>query len=159
MDVREVTIDELVERYSVLLFDAFGVLSYSVGALPGAVELIERLNRIGKPHYVLTNDASALPERRAARYRTEGLNVDAARIITSGGLLTGYFAANDLLGSNCAVLGTADSAEFVRRAGGIVVDAAADFDVLVVGDQDCFTFVDGVNAVLTTLLRMFDDGD
>ena len=66
MDVREVTIDELVERYSVLLFDAFGVLSHSVGALPGAVELIDRLNRVGKPYYVLTNDASALPERRAA---------------------------------------------------------------------------------------------
>lgn len=159
MDVREVTIDELVERYSVLLFDAFGVLSYSVGALPGAVALIDRLNRISKPYYVLTNDASALPEKRAALYRTEGLNVDAAQIITSGGLLAGYFAANDLRGSNCAVLGTADSAEFVRHAGGIVVDAADEFDVLVVGDQDGFPFVDGVNAVLTTLFRMFDDGD
>ena len=159
MDVREVTIDELVERYAVLLFDAFGVLSYSVGALPGAAALIDRLNRIGKPYYVLTNDASALPERRAARYRSEGLNVDAARIITSGGLLTGYFAANDLRGSNCAVLGTADSAEFVRRAGGIVVDAADEFDVLVVGDQDGFPFVDGVNAALTTLFRVLDGGD
>ncbi|MCY3544134.1 MAG: HAD hydrolase-like protein [Chloroflexi bacterium] len=159
MDVREITIDELVERYSVLLFDAFGVLSYSVGALPGAAALIDRLNRVGKPYYVLTNDSSALPERRAARYRTEGLNVEAARIITSGGLLTGYFAANDLRGSNCAVLGTADSAEFVRRAGGIVVDATDEFDVLVVGDQDGFPFVDGVNAALTTLFRMIDGGD
>ncbi len=159
MDVREITIDELMERYSVLLFDAFGVLSYSVGALPGAAALIDRLNRVGKPYYVLTNDSSALPERRAARYRTEGLNVDAARIITSGGLLTGYFAANDLRGSNCAVLGTADSAEFVRRAGGIVVDATDEFDVLVVGDQDGFPFVDGVNAALTTLFRMIDGGD
>ena len=159
MDVREVTIDDLVEQYSVLLFDAFGVLSYSVGALPGAVALIDRLNRDCKPYYVLTNDSSALPERRAARYRNEGLNVDATQIITSGGLLTGYFAANDLRGSNCAVLGTEDSAEFVRRAGGIVVDAADEFDVLVVGDQDGFPFVDGVNAALTTLFRMFDDGD
>ena len=37
MNILEVTIDELVERYSALLFDAYGVLSYTVGALPGAV--------------------------------------------------------------------------------------------------------------------------
>ena len=38
MNILEVTIDELVERYSALLFDAYGVLSYTVGALPGAVD-------------------------------------------------------------------------------------------------------------------------
>ena len=39
MGIQEATIDELVERYTALLFDAYGVLSYSVGALPGAVSL------------------------------------------------------------------------------------------------------------------------
>ena len=72
MNIIEVTIDELVERYSALLFDAYGVLSYTVGALPGAVDLIDRLNGMGKPYYVLTNDSSALPENRAARYRNVG---------------------------------------------------------------------------------------
>lgn len=151
--------DELVERYSALLFDAYGVLSYSMGALPGAAELIDRLNRMGKPYYVLTNDASALPESRAARYRKVGLNVDAERIITSGSLLKGYFAEHSLSGARCAVLGTEDSAEYVRLAGGEVVPAADGFDVLVVGDQSGFPFEDGVNAVLTALFRMFDAGD
>ena len=159
MSVPESTIDELVERYSALLFDAYGVLSYSVGALPGAVELIDRLNRVGKPYYVLTNDASALPESRAARYRKVGLNVDAERIITSGSLLTGYFAENDLRGAKCAMLGTEDSAEYVRRAGGAIVSAADEFDVLVVGDQSGFPFVQRVDATLTALFRMFDAGD
>ena len=159
MSIREATIDELVERYSALLFDAYGVLSYSVGALPGAAELIDRLNRMGKPYYVLTNDASALPESRAARYRKVGLNVDAERIITSGSLLKGYFAEHSLSGARCAVLGTEDSAEYVRLAGGEVVPAADGFDVLVVGDQSGFPFEDGVNAVLTALFRMFDAGD
>ncbi len=159
MSIREATIDELVERYSALLFDAYGVLSYSVGALPGAVELIDRLNRIEKPYYVLTNDASALPESRAARYRKVGLNVDAERIITSGSLLRGYFAEHSMSGARCAVLGTEDSAEYVRLAGGEVVPAADRFDLLVVGDQSGFPFEDGVNAVLTALFRMFDAGD
>ena len=159
MSVREVTIDELVERYSALLFDAYGVLSYSVGALPGAVEVIDRLNRIGKPYYVLTNDASALPETRAARYQKVGLNVDAERIITSGSLLKGHFAEHGLSGARCVVLGTEDSAEYVRRAGGVVVSASGGFDVVVVGDQAGFPFVEGVNSVLSELFRMIDAGD
>ena len=159
MDIQEVTIDELVDRYSALLFDAYGVLSYSVGALPGAAELIDRLNRMGKPYYVLTNDASALPESRAARYRKVGLNVAAERIITSGNLLKGYFTENALSGARCAVLGTEDSAEFVRLAGGEVVPAADSFDVLVVADQSGFPFECGVNAVLTSLFEMFDAGE
>lgn len=159
MSVREATIDELVERYSALLFDAYGVLSYSVGALPGAVSLIDRLNRMGKPYYVLTNDASALPESRAARYRKVGLNVDADRIITSGSLLKGYFAEHGLQDSRCAVLGTEDSAEYVRLAGGDVVPTVNGFDVLVVGDQSGFEFVASVNAVVTELFKKIDAGD
>ena len=159
MGIQEATIDELVERYTALLFDAYGVLSYSVGALPGAVELIDRLNRMGKPYYVLTNDSSALPESRAARYRKVGLNVDAERIITSGSLLKGYFAERGLSGARCAVLGTEDSAEYVRLAGGEVVASADGFDVLVVGDQAGFPFVNGVDAALSALFGMFDAGD
>ncbi len=159
MNILEVTIDELVERYSALLFDAYGVLSYTVGALPGAVPLIDRLNEMGKPYYVLTNDASALPESRAERYRSVGLNVDANRIITSGSLLTGYFAAQGLVGVRSVVLGTEDSAEYVRRAGGVVVTPSQVFDALVVGDQSGFPFVQGVNAVLSALFRMIDAGD
>ena len=159
MSIEEVTIDDLVERYSALLFDAYGVLSYSVGALPGAVELIDKLNRIGKPYYVLTNDASALPESRAASYRKVGLNVDASRIITSGSLLKGYFTEHGLRGAKCVVLGTEDSVEYVRRASGVVVSAADGFDVVVVGDQAGFPFVNGVNAILTALFRMIDAGN
>ncbi len=40
----EITIETLMQRYAVLLFDAYGVLVHSSGALPGAVELIQRLN-------------------------------------------------------------------------------------------------------------------
>ena len=159
MDILEVTIDELVERYSALLFDAYGVLSYTVGALPGAVELINRLNGMGKPYYVLTNDSSALPENRAARYRKVGLNVDSERLITSGSLLKGYFSEHGLSGARCVVLGTEDSAEYARRAGGVLVSAVDGFDVLVVGDQSGFPFAQGVNAALSALFRMIDAGD
>jgi hypothetical protein len=45
-----ITIAELIDRYAVLLLDAYGVLVHGGGALPGAVEFIERLNRSGKPY-------------------------------------------------------------------------------------------------------------
>ena len=43
--------------------------------------------------------------------------------------------------------------------GGIPVSAADGFDVVVVGDQSGFPFVQGVNAVLSALFRMIDAGD
>ena len=57
------------------------------------------------------------------------------------------------------MLGTEDSSEYVRLAGGIPVSAADGFDVVVVGDQSGFPFVQGVNAVLSALFRMIDAGD
>ena len=158
MSMREVTIDELIERYEALLFDAYGVLTYSVGALPGAAALIGRLNRMGKPYYVLTNDASALPESRAARFRRAGLDVDAGRIITSGSLLRAHFAERGMRGARCVVMGTADSAEYVRRAGGVVVAPDDEFDAVVIGDQSGYPFIETLNAVMSALFRRIDVG-
>ena len=81
--IPEITIEAVIDRYEVLLLDAVGVLVHGSGALAGAVELIQRLNRSAKPYYVLTNDASRLPAARAARLQAYGLAVDADRIITS----------------------------------------------------------------------------
>ena len=52
------TMADLVERYEVLLFDAFGVLLRSDGPIEGAVSLVQALEAQGKPYFVLTNDAS-----------------------------------------------------------------------------------------------------
>jgi ribonucleotide monophosphatase NagD (HAD superfamily) len=55
-------IDHLLERYELILLDAYGVLLDKRGALPGARELISRLNSEQRPYYLLTNSASRLPE-------------------------------------------------------------------------------------------------
>ncbi len=121
------SIDQLIERYDALLFDAYGVLVHVSGAMPHAPRLIKRLNHIEKPYCIVTNDASRLPAKAAARYRSYGLEVDADNIITSGGLLPEYFAKHELRGSRCVVLGPADSRRYVELAGGEVVPADADF--------------------------------
>ncbi len=61
VSIPEICMSALLERYKVLLLDAYGVLVHSTGALPGAAELIDRLNCTGKPYYILTNDASRHP--------------------------------------------------------------------------------------------------
>ncbi len=153
---REISIYDVMDRYSVLLFDAYGVLNHSSGAMPGAVELIDALNRSGKPYYVVTNDASKLPETAAMLYRGYGLAIPAERIVTSGALLTNYFAANNLRGASCMALGPEDSVRYVERAGGRIASPGDPFDVLVVCDELGFPFLETLDAVLTALLHKLD---
>lgn len=154
-----ITLGELIERFDVILFDSDGVLVSWPSAIPHAPEAIARLNALGKPYFVLTNDASQVAETRAARYAQLGLAITPDRIISSGMLLKTWFLDQGLRGARCVVLGTGDSAAYVRDAGGEVVSFHEDFDVLVVGDQDGFPFLDATRAVLTTLFRKLDRGE
>ena len=153
-----ITLGELVERFDTIFFDSDGVLVRGPSAVPEAPEAIARLGSIGKPYFVLTNDASALPETRAARYAELGLAIEAGRIISSGLLLEEYFRSRGLGGARCVVLGTEDSAGYARQAGGNVVPFDEDFEVLVIGDQEGFPFVEATGKVLSTLFRRVDSG-
>jgi len=152
----EISIEKLIERYAVLLLDAYGVLIHTSGALPGAAELIAELNRTEKAYFILTNDASKLPRTTAKLFRRFGLAIDAERIITSGALLKAYFSEHRLQGSACVVLGPQDSARYVEIAGGKIVSPQDGFDVLVIGDEAGFPFLETVDTVLTALFRMLD---
>ncbi|HEY0715794.1 MAG TPA: hypothetical protein VGF45_24130, partial [Polyangia bacterium] len=57
------TIAALLERYETFFLDAYGVLVRSSGALPGAAEFLARLRQAGRPHFILSNDASRSLER------------------------------------------------------------------------------------------------
>ena len=158
-DAPYISFGELTERFDLILFDSDGVLVRWPAAIPHAPEAIARLNTLGKPYFVLTNDASQVAETRAARYAALGLAIEPDKIISSGMLLKTWFHEQGLQDSRCVVLGTEDSARYVRDAGGRVVSFNDDFDVLVVGDQDGFPFLDATRAVLTTLFRQLDRGD
>lgn len=153
-----VGIDALVDRYETLLLDAYGTLVDTTGALPGAAALVARMERIGKPYLVLTNDASKLPETAAARYREFGLPLPAERILSSGLLLDAHFSAHGLVGARCAVLGPPDAERHVQRAGGEVVPITASFDVLVLADEKGFDFLPVMDAALSSLCAAIDAG-
>lgn len=158
--MKPTTVSELLERYDVFLLDAYGVLVRSTGALPGAARFLQRLNEAGKHHLIVSNDASRSPATTLARYQGFGLSFSLEQIVTSGQLLPEYYARHGLGGAPTIVLGTEDSMEYVRLAGGQVV--APDDDgarVLVVADDDGYDFLETVNQVLTVLLRRMDRGE
>ena len=155
-EIPQISIEKLISIYSAILLDAYGVLVDADGALPGAVELIERLNRVKKPYFILTNDASKLPETSAANFQHFGLQIEADRIITSGMLLKDYFEATNLVGARCIVLGPEDSFRYVERAGGQIVSCSETFDALVLADEAGYPFLETVDDVLTALFHKLD---
>ena len=156
--INNISIDKLMARYSVLLLDAYGVLVHSSGALPGAAQLINTLNRTKNPYYILTNDASKLPATSAELFRSFGLAIAPDSIITSGSLLTGYFTRHQLKDRSCAVLGPEDSVRYVELSGGKVVTAQDPFEVLVIGDESGYPFLETIDTVLSGLFNKFDSG-
>ena len=148
----------LIEQYSVLLFDAYGVLVDKAGPLAGACELVSHLNTTGKTYFVLTNSASRLPGNMASSLQEVGLEIPVERLITSGMLLEAYFGAQALTGRACIVLGTDQSVEYVKLAGGMPVPAGQDAEVVVVADQAGFPFVETIDAALSAILRRLDAG-
>jgi HAD superfamily hydrolase (TIGR01459 family) len=149
---------DLLDRYDAILLDAYGVLVNLDGALPGAAGWIDELNRRGKPYWLVSNTAARLPESAAVRYQGFGLAIPAEHILSSGMLLTPYFARHDLVGRRIRLLGPADSVRYAELAGGVVVDAGEDFDALVVADQAGFDFVAAVDEVLSRLFMKIDAG-
>ena len=156
--IATIDMDHLIERYSVILLDAYGVLVNSVGPLPGAIALLDRLNTLAKPYFILTNDATKPPPAAVARYRGFGLALNPEHIIASGSLLPAYFRDHRLLNCDCAVLGPEGSAEYVRQAGGRPVAPEGDFDALIVADQTGYPFLSTVDATLSSLIRQIDRG-
>jgi HAD superfamily hydrolase (TIGR01450 family) len=154
--IPEIMLEKLIADYSTVLLDAYGVLVDINGALPGAQNLIEKLNRMQKPYFILTNDASRLPATSARLYRKFGLNIVPERIITSGTLLKDYFKTNQLINARCVVLGPQDSVRYVEAAGGHQVSELETFDVLVLADETGFDFLETVDGVLTALFHKLD---
>lgn len=151
---------DLIGRYEVILLDAYGVINDARGALAEGRELLDEIARQGKRFFIVTNDASRLPETCAARFRSMGLDIPSDQIITSGALLTRYFDDNRLRGARCMVLGTEDSKEYVREAGGEVVPVRAgdDCDAVIVGDDSGYPFLETVEEVFAVLRRQIDRG-
>lgn len=155
---RPISINNLIERYDALLLDAYGVLVHRDGPLPGACEFISTLKRQCKPFFIVSNTSARLPEQAAARYQQFGFDFEPDQIITSGSLIKPCFEAMQFTGLRCAVLGPEGSFDYVKRAGGIAVRPTEDFELLVIGDQAGFPFLEWMDAAISQLIKRLDGG-
>lgn len=146
-------------RYDALLVDAYGVLVHGGGAFEGASSFIRHLKAEQMPYFIITNDASRLASSCAAKYRGDGVDIPAERVITSGSLVAEYFERHDLGGAKTLVLGTADSRRYAEEAGAHLVEAdSLDFEVLAICDESGFELSSTLNDALTGLFRRIDAG-
>lgn len=156
-----VALDGILEAYDGFLIDAYGVLVDKQGALPGAAELLARLDRMACPWLVVTNSASRLPEALSAEFAEFGLPIPPDRLLTAGSMLSLYFAEQGLGGSRCVVLGPADAGRYAKRAGAEIVALApdADAEVLVVADQKGVRWPLDMDLAVSLLIRRLDAGE
>ena len=148
-----ITAGELLDRYAGFALDAYGVLVTSEGPVAGAQEFLDALRSTDKPFVVLTNDASRLPETSTESYRARGIEIGDAAVITSGSLLAPTVEERGLRGARCFVLGPEDAWEYARRARCVPVEAGEDADIVVVGDESGFPFLDTVDRTVSMIVR------
>lgn len=158
--MQPITVSKLIDRFDALFIDAYGVLVTSQGALPGASEFIKAIEARQRPYFILTNDASRLPETAAAYYARCGIQIPTERVITAGLAIGEAFVRKNITRPRCFVLGTQETHEYVRRLGGetVMLTDHAEYDAMVIGDDSGFDILPTMNAALSSLSRMIRAG-
>lgn len=94
----------IADKFDAFLIDLDGVVRLGDVPLPGAVEALDRLHRMGKRVRYLTNDPRPRREAVARRLRDLGVQVETGEIVTSGWATARYLdgegvAAASVVGS------------------------------------------------------------
>lgn len=149
------TIPALLASYDIFLLDAFGVLVDGSGVLPGAPDFLEALHAEGKIYLVLTNDASRLPSSLAKGYEKWRLRITEEQIVTAGALVGPWIEALGLASCRAMVLGPPDSSAYAEQAGATIVplDPDSGADVVMIGDEEGYDLLTGVDAALSVITR------
>jgi len=153
-----ITIKSILEKYDIILLDAFGVLVDDEGALPHAREFITHLNQLEREYFILTNGSKFLPEISAEIYRKKGLPILDRRVISSGSLLKDWVSKENLTNAPAWVLGPQSTFDLVRECGLKPVNFNQDAECLVLANQDGFQFPDDVNTLISQIIKLIRKG-
>lgn len=154
--LEKISMDVLLNQYDTLLFDAYGVLVNANEALQGARELIEKLNRINKSYYILSNGSSRSPESTALSYQKKGLQIPSERVINSGSLVPKWINQQKIVSDKVYILGP-ESCHFMLEGTQCkpCSKGSDDFDLLIIGNQDGYPFVETIDHVISSLFTIF----
>ena len=124
-------------RRECYLMDMDGVLVHEDEVIPGAVELIERLEATGHRYMVLTNNSLYTRRDLAARLARMGLPVSAEHIWTSA-LATAKFLSEQRPGGSAFVIGDTGLTTALHEAG--YTQTSVDPDYVVLGETRTYSF-------------------
>jgi NagD protein len=119
------------------LMDMDGVLTREEHTIPGAAEFLDRLQELGTPFLVLTNNSMYTRRDLAARLRRSGLEVPEQSIWTSA-LATARFLQDQRPGGSAFVVGEAGLTTALHGHGYTLTDSDPDYVVL--GETRTYSF-------------------
>lgn len=160
-DLEPVPVRSILDRYSAVLLDAYGVIVDHDGALPEGPAFIRHLTESAIPFAVVTNDMTRSPAEWEAFLESHGMEIPEERIVTSGLLLEEYIESHQLQGAPTLVVGSPAVEGHVARAGATVVpfEPEPQVSAVVVGSSRGFPLIDVLDATISILYRHFDRGD
>jgi NagD protein len=119
------------------LMDMDGVLVREQFAIPGAAEFLGRLQEVGIPFLVLTNNSMFTRRDLAARLRRSGLEVPEESIWTSA-LATATFLEDQRPGGSAFTIGEAGLTTALHESGYTLTESDPDYVVL--GETRTYSF-------------------
>ncbi|WP_292717079.1 HAD-IA family hydrolase [Mesorhizobium sp.] len=146
----------LANCYDAILFDAMGVLISENEALPGAADILARLNMSGQPYYIVTNISSGSDDTIFARLCRAGLPIPAVdRIVSAGGVARHRVLEEVAAGRLVSYVGSAHAAHdvFGKHPNLHCADMVETFDTLVVIDDEGFDFKRAADHILSIFQR------
>ncbi len=115
---------EIFRKYDVVLCDIDGVLHLGREAIEGVPGVLAAMQPDGPQFFFITNNGTALPEQITHWLTQIGLEIPTERLVTAGEVLVGEIARRDLVGQPLINIGNEAAAEYIRRAGGVVIPDA-----------------------------------
>jgi HAD superfamily hydrolase (TIGR01450 family) len=147
----------LAANYSVIFFDAYGVLKNFEGVIDGVLPALAELKRDGKELFIVTNDSSRSPKKMSQLYVHEELGeiFPEDRIISSGMLARDFLRAK-VKAQTVAYLGKPDSAYYITSAGLSAIPLSeckptSDVGALALLDDEGFDWQPDINRAVNLL--------
>lgn len=151
---------DVLDRYKVIFFDAFGVLKTHNKLIPGIERTFAYLRETEKDFYVLTNDASRSPQQLADSYIRLGLYDIRPDCIISSGMLAREYLDLKVKDGTVAYLGTPNSAHYLQTLGlntlsirELDVDTFQEINALVLLDDEGFDWNTDLHKTVNLLRR------
>lgn len=99
----------LIDRFDLILFDAYGVLNRPTVPIEGAAMALERVRQSGTPFLVVSNNSSDRPEGVRRKLQDMGISLPLSQIVTSGMAVKPFIADSPYRDRPYLLIGTPDS--------------------------------------------------